>query len=82
MKIKLGDKVKDEVTDFEGIVIQRSEYLNGCVTCELMPKVNEKGEIQDSVFIDEAQLTMIEDNGGDDAEPVGGGSRKHPPKRK
>ena len=80
-EIKLGDKVKDTITDFEGVAIQKSEHLNGCVQFEVMPKVNEKGEIQESVYIDEQQLEIVDDNGGQDSEPSGGGQRREPPSR-
>ena len=33
--IKLGDKVKDSITGFTGIVIARATYLNGCISCEV-----------------------------------------------
>ena len=32
MKIKLGIKVRDKVTGFEGIATARIKYLNGCNT--------------------------------------------------
>jgi len=57
MGIKLGDKVKDSITDFEGVVIARIEYLNGCIRYSVQPtKLNEKGEIAETAWIDEQQL--------------------------
>lgn len=35
--IKLGDKLRDRLTGFEGIAVARIEYLNGCVQYELAP---------------------------------------------
>lgn len=33
--IKLGTKVRDSITGFEGIVTARAEYLYGCIRCEV-----------------------------------------------
>ena len=38
--IKLGDKVKDVVTGYTGIVTSKVEYLNGCIQMTVTPKQN------------------------------------------
>ena len=46
-EIKLGDKVKDSVTGFEGIVTRISEELNGPIECTITSeKLGEHGEVQ------------------------------------
>ena len=83
MKIKLGDEVRDRITGFEGMAVQRSEYLNGCVQFEVQPKADEKGELPDSAFVDEQQLEIIKENGEEEEEEkAGGGIRNHPKKRR
>jgi len=60
--IKLGDKVKDIITDFEGIAVARCVYLNGCVRCEIQPKgLDKDGKMIDAVWIDESQLIVLKE---------------------
>jgi len=54
--IKLGEKVRDEITGFEGIAIARIEYLNGCVRYEVKPKILKDGRPIEGEWIDEQQL--------------------------
>ena len=71
--INLGDKVKDPITGFVGIVVCRHEYLNGCARVTVQPPVNKAGELQDEGTFDEPQLKVVRrrvikgdqtDNGG------------------
>lgn len=79
---KLGKKVQDQITRFEGIAITKCIYLNGCVQYSVQPLIDEKGEIPKEVWIDDQQLKII----GEATVKVslsrpssGGGSRNHPP---
>ena len=58
--IKLGDKVKDTITDFEGTVIARTLYLNGCVRYGVQAKELKDGIPVDCVWLDEEQLEKVE----------------------
>ncbi len=58
-KIKLGNKVKDKVTGFEGIAISKCIYLNGCIQYAIKPPVDEKGDMRKEVWIDEQQLQYL-----------------------
>ena len=42
-EIKLGDKVRDKLTGFEGFVNAKAEYIYGCVQFEVQPLVDENG---------------------------------------
>jgi len=58
--IKLGDKVRDEVTGIEGIATSRTEWLNGCVRFG----VDFRGGTKESPAtcretFDEEQLTVV-----------------------
>lgn len=63
MKVKLGDKVRDKVSGYEGIATSRTEFLNGCFQIEITPKLK-KGttpsveQIQ-GIAIDEQQLERV-----------------------
>ncbi len=61
MKIKLGVKVRDKVSGFEGIVGARIVYLNGCIRYELIPRVGEDGKSRESEFFDEARIEVVKD---------------------
>ena len=58
--IKLGQKVKDKVTGFQGIAITKCIYLNGCIQYSVQPPVNEKGESPKSNWVDEGQLIVVD----------------------
>jgi hypothetical protein len=56
--IKLGSKVKDKVTGFEGIATGYVTYLTGCNQVLVAPKVGKDGVLKDSAWIDEQRLVV------------------------
>lgn len=71
--IKLGDKVKDTITGFEGIAIAKTEFINGCIQFEVVPKIKKGEKYPEAISIDEQHLEVItskakkikkEENGG------------------
>ena len=54
--IKLGTKVKDSITGFEGIATSRVEYLIGCTQIGITPPVDKDGKVPDVVYLDEYRL--------------------------
>lgn len=56
---ELGDKVRDRINGFTGIVTGRFEYLNGCVRLAVDAIELKDGRPIDSVFIDESQVEVI-----------------------
>lgn len=59
MTIKLGDKARDKVTGFTGIVFVRSEYLSGCTRVGLQPPVDKEGKVPESQHFDEPMLELV-----------------------
>lgn len=59
MKIKLGDKVKDEVSGFEGVAVARHEYLNGCFRISVQPAVGKDGKLPESATFDEPNIRLL-----------------------
>lgn len=55
----LGKKVKDKITDFEGIATSKHIYLTGCNQFGVQPKVNKEGNVPDVRFFDEGRLEII-----------------------
>lgn len=76
--IKLGDKVKDKLTELEGTAIAKAVYLNGCIQYQIMPRELKDSKPVEDIWIDEVQLEIIEENDIDEAELQHGGVRNHP----
>ena len=55
--IAFGTKVKDSITGFEGIVIARAEYMNGCRQVLVVAKSRD-GAAPVSEWIDEQRVTV------------------------
>jgi len=68
--IELGQKAKDKITQFEGILIARIEYLFGCNQYCIAPQAKD-GEIKDSQWFDVGRIEII--GPGVTAEEVRGG---------
>ena len=56
---KLGVKAKDKVTGFTGILVARTEWLNGCVRVTLQPPMDKDGKIPESGTFDEPQIEVV-----------------------
>ena len=74
MTIKLGQKVKDSITGFEGIVVAKAEYLDGCIRYQVQPQQLPDGKSIDTEWIDEQRLT-------DKSKAKVGGPQDRPPER-
>ena len=58
-KFKLGSRVKDIITGFEGIVVARSQWLNNCSTYGVQPEELKNGIPQEKQWFDEPQLELV-----------------------
>lgn len=56
----LGFRARDRVTGFQGVISSISFDLYGCIQAIVTPGVGEKGEIQDSKWIDVCRLELLE----------------------
>lgn len=77
-EIKLGDKVKDKLTDLEGTAIAKSIYLNGCVQFQIMPRELKDSKPVEDIWIDSVQLELMEETNIEEPEERHGGIRNHP----
>lgn len=81
MGIQLGDKAKDKISGFTGIVTGYYRYLNGCVRLNLEPdKLSKDGNVQDGRVFDIEQLVLVKAA----VHPLGsptGGPRSNPAPR-
>lgn len=59
MNIELGDTVRDKVSGFKGTATSKTEFLNGCIQYDIIPKVGKDNKIIEGVAIDENSLEVI-----------------------
>lgn len=78
--IPLGTKLRDKVTDLEGIAIGRIEYLNGCVQYSIKPKIGKDGKVNDGEWVDSQQIEVIKENAIDIKPSNTGGATSIAPK--
>lgn len=58
--LKLGDKVKDRVSGFEGVAIARTVWLNGCVRWTIQPDgLDKDGKLREANTFDDHQLEVV-----------------------
>ncbi len=77
-KIKLGDRVKDKITGFEGIVTAEINYMYGCHQFQVTPEIDENGNQRKHDWIDEPQLDILKKSNKTKSKPKFGGVRAHP----
>jgi hypothetical protein len=60
-EIKLGDRVRDVYSKYQGIAIARSEFLYGCSRICIEPEELDKdGKMKDAMWFDEQRVELIE----------------------
>ena len=59
--VRLGDRAKDLVTGFEGIVTSHSRHLTGCDSVWLTAPMGDDGKRRE-VFVHVMQLELVESN--------------------
>lgn len=59
-QIKTGDLVRDTITGFQGIVVCRAEWLNGCVRATVQPKSLHEGKPVETSSFDVEQLEIVQ----------------------
>jgi hypothetical protein len=72
--IALGDEAKDTVTGFTGIVMCRTEWINGCVRTSLQSRVLKDDKVTEMQTFDEMQLELVSSG----VVPVGGQRLREP----
>ena len=58
--IKFGDKARDLITGFEGIVIGKIDYLYGCAHVQLAATEMKDGQPQKTQTFDEQRVEVVE----------------------
>lgn len=57
--MNIGDKVRDRITEFEGVVTGICNYISGCQQVLVAPK-SEKGNFKESQWFDSDRCEVIE----------------------
>ena len=57
---QLGDRVKDKISGFTGIVNARVNYLNGCTRCGVASEETHDGKLIEDMYFDETQLVIMD----------------------
>jgi hypothetical protein len=60
--LKMGQKAKDKITSFAGIVTGRTEYITGCNQLLLQPPLDKDETFRDPRWIDEDRLEAVGDD--------------------
>lgn len=71
-KFKNGQRLKDKVTGFTGIVTARIEYINGCIQYCIKPSVGIDNKMPQCEYIDQGQLEFVDDGVQVESTPTGG----------
>lgn len=58
--IELGDKVRDTLSGFTGIVMARSEHLTGCNQFHVLPASEKDNDLKDGQWFDVERLEKLE----------------------
>jgi len=73
-EVKLGDLVKDTITGVQGVVVTRSEWLNGCETVSVQQRELDKdGKPHERLAFDVEQIELVERQGMKKATKESGG---------
>jgi hypothetical protein len=61
-KYALGARARDRVSQLTGIIDARCQWLNGCLRYSVQPAMKEGADkIPDGMWVDEAQLEIVDD---------------------
>lgn len=70
--LQMGDKVKDTLTKFTGIIIARSEHLTGCNQVYLLPTSDKGNDLKTGEWFDVERIESVEKNVVTSASRFGG----------
>lgn len=59
MKYELGEKVRDKVSGFEGIIMSRTEYLHGVPLYGVQPRVSGEGVMRQAEYFSEPAIETL-----------------------
>jgi hypothetical protein len=72
--LKCGDRAKDQISGFTGVIVAITEWLNGCRRITIQPSELFEGKPVDSSTFDAEQIELVERMTIPDKKPTGGPS--------
>lgn len=69
MAVKLGSRVRDNLTGFEGIAVGRTDWLFGCSRIGIEPTTLKDGKPIEAQWFDEQRVEHIKDAPGATVSP-------------
>lgn len=61
LEVDVGDRVKDRITGFTGVIESRTVWLNGCARVAVKPEELDKdGKPKDAIMFDVTQLDLLQ----------------------
>lgn len=58
-KYELGIKAKSNISGFKGIIVSRSQHLNGCDRYWIAPLLDKDGNLNEGFWFDEGKIESI-----------------------
>lgn len=59
-KVALGDRAKDRITGFQGIIVIKADFLTGCTRWGIQPEtLGEHGVLGEVQHFDDGQLILV-----------------------
>lgn len=59
--VKLGDRVKDTISGFKGIMVSHAKHLHGCDTIGVKPEVLHDGQPIECQWFDILRMELVEE---------------------
>lgn len=76
--VELGDRAKDQITGFTGIVVAITEWLNGCIRVTIQPAELHEGKPVESWTFDIEQIAKCDGVGFRPETTPSGGPKSAP----
>lgn len=74
-KFDVGDKAKDTITGFVGIIVSRTQWLHNCNVYGLQPQELKDGKPIDRQHFDEPAIELIKEKAFKESRSTGGPER-------
>jgi len=80
--LNLGDQVKDIVTGYKGVVVCKSEHLNGCWRVGVQAPINKEGKVDGTEWFDIETIVVLKTKPIEIKQSKTGGPKPKPKRRK
>lgn len=71
-EVQLGDRIKDSISGFVGIMVAKCDWLNGCCRVTVQPETLKDGAVMDNSTFDVEQVELVNARNAVSRTPTGG----------